>query len=71
MGDLVSEPNLAPLICLKTKPSFCVVKESTLFISRAPSKGGALLVAKLVKNPPVMQETPVQFLGQEDLMEKG
>ena len=37
----------------------------------APSKGGALLVAQLVKNSPVMQETPVQFLGQEDLMEKG
>ena len=24
-----------------------------------------------VKNPPAMQETPVQFLGQEDLLEKG
>ena len=24
-----------------------------------------------VKNPPAMQETPVQFLGQEDLQEKG
>ena len=31
----------------------------------------ASLVAQLVKNPPVMQETPVQFLGQEDLLEKG
>ena len=29
------------------------------------------LVAQLVKNPPVMQETPVQFLGQEDPLEKG
>ena len=26
----------------------------------------ASLVAQLVKNPPAMQETPVQFLGQED-----
>ena len=26
---------------------------------------------QLVKNPPVMQETPVWFLGQEDLLEKG
>ena len=25
----------------------------------------------LVKNPPAMQETPVQFLGQEDPLEKG
>ena len=27
---------------------------------------GATLVAQLVKNPPAMQETLVQFLGQED-----
>ena len=27
-------------------------------------------VAQLVKNPPAMQETPVWFLGQEDLPEK-
>ena len=26
--------------------------------------------AQLVKNPPAMQETPVRFLGQEDLLEK-
>ena len=32
---------------------------------------GASLVAQLVKNPPAMQETPVQFLGQEDPLEKG
>ena len=31
----------------------------------------ASLTAQLVKNPPVMQETPVQFLGQEDPLEKG
>ena len=31
----------------------------------------ASLVAQLVKNLPAMQETPVQFLGQEDLLEKG
>ena len=31
----------------------------------------ASLVAQLVKNPPVMQETPVWFLGQEDPLEKG
>ena len=32
---------------------------------------GASLRAQLVKNPPAMQETPVQFLGWEDLLEKG
>ena len=31
----------------------------------------ASLVAQLVKNSPAMQETPVQFLSQEDLLEKG
>ena len=29
------------------------------------------LVAQLVKNLPEMQETPVQFLSQEDPQEKG
>ena len=31
----------------------------------------ASLVAQLVKNLPTMWETPVQFLGLEDLLEKG
>ena len=31
----------------------------------------ASLVAQMVKNPPAMQETWVQSLGQEDLLEKG
>ena len=31
----------------------------------------ASLVTQLVKNLPAMQEIPVQFLGQEDLLEKG
>ena len=29
------------------------------------------LIAQLVKNPHAMQETPVWFLDQEDLLEKG
>ena len=44
----------------------CTVWRILLFISR-----WAFLVAQLVKNPPAMQETPVGFLGQEDLLEKG
>ena len=31
----------------------------------------ASLVVQLVKNPPAMQETPVQLLGWEDPLEKG
>ena len=34
-------------------------------------KPGASLVAQLVNNPPTMQETPVQLLGREDLLERG
>ena len=29
------------------------------------------LIAQLVKNPPALQETQVQFLGWEDSLEKG
>ena len=32
---------------------------------------GASLIAQLVKNPPAMQETLVQFLGWEDPLEEG
>ena len=32
---------------------------------------GSSLTAQMVKNPPAMRETPVQFLGQEDMLEKG
>ena len=32
---------------------------------------GASLIAQLVKNLPMMQETPAQFLGWEDPLEKG
>ena len=32
---------------------------------------GASMVAQLVKNLPAVQKTLVQFLGQEDALEKG
>ena len=35
------------------------------------AKIGASLVAQLVKNPPVMQETQVRFLDREDPLEEG
>ena len=31
----------------------------------------ASLAAQLVKNPPAVKETPVQFLGRENPLEKG
>ena len=60
------------------------VPNETLFIPWASEKvlekkiftpsysvAGAALVALLVKNPSAVQETPVRFLGQENLLEKG
>ena len=35
------------------------------------TSGGASLVVHMVKNPPAIQETWVQSLGQEDSLEKG
>ena len=35
------------------------------------NSGWASLIAQLIKNPPAMQETLVQFLGQEDPLAKG
>ena len=40
-------------------------------ISRGVIISGVSLIAQLVKNPPAMQETLVQSLGWEDLLEKG
>ena len=41
------------------------------FIINQYSSKWASLMAQLVKNPPAMQETLVQFLGREDQLEKG
>ena len=42
----------------------CQQFAGVLFLTRAS------LVAQLVKNLPAMQETPVQFLGPQDPLEK-
>ena len=44
-------------------------EETIYFSSYYPVR--ASLIAQLVKNPPLMQETLVRFLGQEDPLEKG
>jgi len=41
------------------------------FVLHIRAISGASRIAQLVKNPPAMQETPVQFLGWEDPLEKG
>ena len=56
----------------KTEVFFVCITAPTYPIPiRVAEAGQASLIAQLVKNPPAMQETPVQFLGQEDLLEKG
>ena len=42
----------------------------SIFISLSISISGATLIAQSVKNLPAVQETRVQFLGQEDPLEK-
>ena len=45
------------------KPFFPVSSRMTLNL--------LCLVTQLVKNPPAMQKTPIQFLGWKDPLEKG
>ena len=51
----------------------CCIPTSWLFFSDSNSlmTKRASLIAQLVKNPPAMQDTPVQFLGHENPLEKG
>ena len=39
-------------------------------LEKGLSSKGASLIAQLVKNLPAIQETPVQFLGKEDPLER-
>ena len=56
--------NSRPCLCLPIiQPVIIIYTCYNIYI-------GASLIAQLVKNPPAMQETPVQFLGQEDPLEK-
>ena len=49
-------------------PNLCVFHNTTYpYVLKISSS----LVAQLVNNLPLMQETPVQFLGWEDPLEKG
>ena len=56
--NAVSGPNLDPL-------------SQNLHFNKVPGDSAASLIAQLVKKLAAMQETPVWFLGQEDLLEKG
>ena len=62
---LISWVPSGPSQCSSEGFQFPVVKNSPFF------KDDDSLVVQLVKNSPAMQETPVQFLGWEDPLEKG
>ena len=47
------------------------IRIPTAFFQCPLTKTRASLIAQLVKNPPAVQETLVQFLGWEDLLEQG
>ena len=48
-----------------------LLRDLLLSFTELTTRYWASLESQLVKNPPAMQETPVQYLGQEDLLEKG
>ena len=62
------ENNLVIKMFSRVVLTYCI-ENSLMSVIRLIPK--ASLVAQLVKNLPVMQETPVQRLGQEDPLEKG
>ena len=50
-----------------SRPDIRLMKNASCIEDIHPTKVvWASLIAQLVKNPPAMQETPVQFLGRED-----
>ena len=54
----------------QNSPLFLAAEGKKIVTSKI-AKIGASLVAQLVKNPPAMQETLAQFLGQKDPLGKG
>ena len=63
-----SKASLNPSLTL-TFPFLFIIKLFILYWCIANL--GDSLIAQLVKHLPAMQEIPVQFLGQEDPLEKG
>ena len=56
---------------LSPSPASCIELALVIYFTYGNIHVWASLVAQLVKNPPAKQETPVQFLGQEDPLKKG
>ena len=62
-GFCIIFPNMTVLTSQTRDPMWGLPQFSSIF--------RASLIGQLVKNPPAMQETLVQFLDREDLLEKG
>ena len=60
-----------PPFSLRDLPRVPIGRFKQLLIREEMVCEGESLVAQLIKNLPAMQETQVQFLGQEDPLEKG
>ena len=59
-------------VCVYKRMRQCLMKMVLLIVEKSYSVSlGTSVVAQLVKTLPAMQETPVQFLAGEDLLEKG
>ena len=74
--DVPQEPHLraAELIrwyCLRSNKWNRIVQKKYLTFWKVLSSWKPSLIAQLLKNPSSTQETPVQFLGWEDPLEKG
>ena len=58
------------LLLIKAYTTFCKLLGKHYCIIMTSCQEGASLIAQLVKNQPTILETPIQFLGREDLLEK-
>jgi len=63
-------PNACTYLCVHSFTCTHTHPNSCTHIYIHPCTCRASLIAQLLKNLPAVQETPVQFLGQEDLLEK-
>ena len=59
-----------PPFSLRDLPRVPIGRFKQLLMGEERVCEGETLVAQLIKNLPAMQETPVQFLGREDALEK-
>ena len=72
--DINAKKNDSTFVQKMSLQHYHKLKSMTRYCQNAPLCCVQLLsfsVAQLVKNLPAIQETPVQFLGQEDLLKKG